>query len=60
MFGALEDGASVFLAPIGNCGDVAGHIPDGLQVYPVATLDDAVDVLRTLDAGGTPARCPNS
>jgi Lon-like protease len=60
MYGALEDGASVFLAPRGNCGDVSGHIPDGLQVYPVATLAEAVDVLRTLDAGGTPASCPNS
>lgn len=60
MFGALDDGASVFLAPLGNCGDVVGHIPNGLAVYPVATLDDAVDVLRILDAGGTPAVCPGS
>ncbi len=60
MFGALADGASVFLAPLDNCGDVLGHIPDGLSVYPVATLDDAVDVLQTLDSGGTPAQCPGT
>jgi hypothetical protein len=31
-----------------------------LSVYPVATLDDAVDVLQTLDSGGTPAQCPGT
>jgi PDZ domain-containing protein len=60
MFGALDDGASVFLAPLGNCGDVVGHIPQGLAVYPVATVDEAVDVWALLDSGGTPAVCPGS
>lgn len=60
MFGALNVGASIFLAPLGNCGDVVGQIPDGLSVYPVATLDDAVDVLRILNSGGTPGECPGS
>jgi PDZ domain-containing protein len=60
MFGALDDGATIFFAPIGNCGAVMGHIPDGLQVYPVATLDDAVDALRILRSGGTPPVCPEA
>jgi Lon-like protease len=60
MYGALEGGATVFFAPMGNCGDVIGHIPDGLQVYPVATLDAAVDALRVLKAGGSPPSCPGS
>jgi PDZ domain-containing protein len=60
MYGALESGARVFLAPLGNCGDVVGHIPDGLQVYPVATLAEAVSVLTLLDSGETPAVCPGT
>jgi PDZ domain-containing protein len=46
MAGAREDGAELFLAPAGNCTEVVGHIPDGLQVLRVSTLSGAV---RTLD-----------
>jgi PDZ domain-containing protein len=50
LVGARESGADVFLAPAENCGDVVGHIPDGLRVVRVATLDDAVAAVRTLGA----------
>lgn len=57
MHGAKNDGAEVFLAPVGNCPDIVGHIPSGLQVIPVATLGEAVDSLLALQVGGSVARC---
>jgi len=51
MYGALNSGATWFLAPADNCGDVVGHVPDGLDVYSVSTLDDALDVLDAIRTG---------
>ena len=48
MHGALDAGASHFLAPVENCGEVAGHVPDGLTVYAVDTLDDAIAAIETV------------
>lgn len=42
LAGAEASGAQLFLAPEGNCAEVQGHVPDGLTVVSVATLDDAV------------------
>lgn len=52
MWGAVGAGAEWFLAPASNCDEVVGHIPDGLQVFSVETLDDAMDVLEVI---GDPA-----
>jgi len=41
LAGAREAGAEFFLAPIENCPDVVGHIPEGLSVYAVDDLADA-------------------
>ncbi|MCB2412104.1 PDZ domain-containing protein, partial [Demequina sp. TTPB684] len=41
MYGARAAGADYFLAPVENCQEVVGHIPAGLDVYAVDTLDDA-------------------
>jgi PDZ domain-containing protein len=50
------DGASVFLAPSGNCGDVSGNIPSGLQVVKVSTLHQAVtDLERTAKKESVPS-----
>ena len=57
MHGALADGAQWFLAPADNCPDVLGHIPEGLSVIPVATLDDAVDALIGIREGTPVAAC---
>lgn len=51
LFGAEESGARWFLAPLANCDEVTGHIPDGLTVFAVQTLDEAVTALETLAAG---------
>ncbi|MDR2454817.1 MAG: hypothetical protein LBD51_09950 [Bifidobacteriaceae bacterium] len=52
MIGAKRDGAEVFLAPAANCGEVKGHIPAGLQVVKVESLDGAVAALAALRATG--------
>ncbi|WP_022881296.1 YlbL family protein [Gryllotalpicola ginsengisoli] len=51
MYGARAAGATVFLAPESNCDEVVGHIPDGLHVYAVSTLDDSLKVLKAVSAG---------
>ncbi|HEX5016334.1 MAG TPA: PDZ domain-containing protein [Actinomycetes bacterium] len=55
MFGARDDGASMFLAPRSNCDEVLGNIPDGLDVIAVRTLDGAI---AALDGSGPSPECP--
>lgn len=50
LIGARQAGAEVFLAPAANCEEVVGHVPDGLQVVRVETLDDAVEAVQALGA----------
>jgi len=59
MFGAREAGADYFLAPVENCNEVVGHIPDGLDVYAVDTLDDAYAAIVAIGNNDTSAlpRC---
>ena len=51
LAGALEAGATWFLAPAANCGEVIGHVPDGLGVVRVATLSEARAALEAIGAG---------
>ena len=51
MFGAQRDDARWFLAPASNCDEVVGHVPDGLRVVRVATLDDARSAIEAIGAG---------
>ena len=53
MIGARKEGATLFLAPADNCGEIR-HIPKGLQVVPVKTLNDAVEALRAKDPSTLP------
>ncbi len=53
MYGARRDGARWFLAPAGNCREVLGNVPDGLQVVAVATLSEARDAIEAIGAGET-------
>jgi len=54
---AKRDGATVFLTPADNCADVVKNAPSGLELVKVATLQDALNALTTLRAGGTPPSC---
>jgi Lon-like protease len=57
MIAARRAGATVFLAPQGNCGDVRGAVPKGLDVVKVSGLRDAVADLLTLERGGAVPHC---
>lgn len=52
MWGAVASGADWFLAPVGNCDEVIGHVPDGLRVFAVETLDDAIHTLEVIAVEG--------
>ena len=54
---AGEAGASVFLVPADNCDEAKTADVDGVDLLEVGTLQQAIDSLRTLSAGGEPPRC---
>ncbi len=57
MIAARRAGATIFLAPAGNCGDVRGAIPDGLQVIRVNTLHGAAQDLLATQKGQPVPHC---
>lgn len=52
MYGARDAGADWFLAPESNCTEVTGHIPGGLTVFAVKTLDDSLADIQAITSGG--------
>jgi Lon-like protease len=62
LYGAERAGATVFLAPMSNCADIAaGPVPEGLDIYAVNTLGQSLYVLNTLTSGASTnllPRCP--
>ncbi|TAK68546.1 MAG: PDZ domain-containing protein [Actinomycetota bacterium] len=54
---AAGAGAQLFLMPQSLCSELAGHVPDGLQVTPVATLDGAVKAIDQWRAGAAIPAC---
>src|ERR1700761_3204169 len=57
MVGARDAGATVFLAPAGNCSDVVGAVPAGLEVVKVSTLSGATPDLEPIKAGKPVPAC---
>jgi PDZ domain-containing protein len=57
MIAARRAGATVFLAPAGNCTDVVGNIPRGLNVVKVDTLHNAITDLLNLQDGKSVPHC---
>lgn len=51
LAGAERDGAKWFLAPVSNCDEVLGHVPDGLHVAAISTLSEARDAVAAIGAG---------
>lgn len=51
LIGARSNGATMFLAPAENCDEVVGHIPEGLQVVKVETLEDARQAVEAVASG---------
>ncbi|MFT2815796.1 PDZ domain-containing protein [Leifsonia sp. A12D58] len=58
MYGAVDAGADWFLAPADNCSEVTGHIPDGLEVFAVSTLDESLAVLDAINTGADTSSLP--
>lgn len=58
LFGAKDAGAEWFLAPESNCDEVAGHVPDGLTVFAVKTLDDSLAALKAIADGADTSKLP--
>ena len=44
VMAAASAGATIFLAPETNCSEIT-HVPDGMTVYSVDTLDTALEIL---------------
>ncbi|CAN5270608.1 PDZ domain-containing protein [soil metagenome] len=58
LYGARDAGAAWFLAPAANCDEVVGHLPSGLRVVAVSTLDDSLAALEAIAAGSGTAELP--
>lgn len=59
LYGAKKAGATYFLAPADNCPEVLGHVPDGIQVFSVKTLNDALDVVSFVEMHGEKSEAMN-
>jgi Lon-like protease len=53
LYGAADAGSEWFLAPAANCDEVVGHVPAGLTVFSVKTLDQALAAVDAISAGET-------
>jgi PDZ domain-containing protein len=51
LIAAHQSGANLFLAPEGNCSEVIGNVPEGLQVAIVRDLSQALDAVEDLRLG---------
>lgn len=58
MVSAARAGSTLFLAPADNCDDVVGHIPSGLSVVKVSTLDDALAAVSQYASTGSADSLP--
>ncbi len=58
MFGTSKAGIKWFFAPSANCDEVIGHIPKGISVVKVSTLQDSLDALKVISNGGEAAKLP--
>jgi len=53
IYGALDNDATVFLAPAGDCADAKAVAPDSLTLVRVETLHGALDALAAIRSGST-------
>lgn len=48
MRGARSQGAQYFLAPSSNCDEVRDHVPSGLKIVEVSTIDEAIAAVEKI------------
>ncbi len=58
MFGTSRAGIKWFFAPSANCDEVIGHIPKGISVIKVSTLQDSLAALKVISSGGDATKLP--
>ena len=58
LYGARDDGATWFLAPQSNCDEVVGHVPSGIKVVAVKTLDDSLAAVKAIASGSGTGSLP--
>jgi PDZ domain-containing protein len=59
MISAQRDGAELFIAPLANCDEVEGQVPEGLAVAAVETLDQAMTAIEEWRSGKSVSGCPS-
>jgi PDZ domain-containing protein len=52
MYGTARAGIKWFFAPSSNCDEVVDHIPKGISVIRVSTLQDSLAALKVISSGG--------
>jgi PDZ domain-containing protein len=57
LIGARDAGAVLFLSPEGNCDEVIGHVPNGLTVAAVSSLEEAMDEIESFNNGNQVTAC---
>ncbi|MEV0713627.1 PDZ domain-containing protein [Asanoa sp. NPDC050611] len=57
LVGAKDAGAVAFLVPADNCKEAKDNAVDGLPLYKVGTLDEALNALNALKSGGAAPMC---
>ena len=59
VVGAKDDGSRYFLAPPGNCDELSGRVPEEIEVFAVATFDDALTAVEGISRSDVEAlaRC---
>ncbi|MDG4822938.1 PDZ domain-containing protein [Asanoa sp. WMMD1127] len=57
LVGAKDAGAVAFLVPADNCEEAKKNAVDGLPLYKVGTLDEALKALNALKSGSTAPMC---
>jgi PDZ domain-containing protein len=48
MYSAVNASADYMFVPADNCSEAFGHVPTGLRIFKVSTLDDAVAALKVI------------
>ncbi|SNT16559.1 PDZ domain-containing protein [Asanoa hainanensis] len=57
LVGAKDAGAVAFLVPADNCEEAKNNAVDGLPMYKVGNVDDALDALNSLKTGSPAPMC---
>ena len=55
-FAALDDGADVFIVPLGNLEEAQAAVPEDLRIEGVSTLEEALEIIA--EFGGNAGELP--